>query len=59
MLVCVQRNVEWSEESSCQFDWSQMRCLGQATTKHAREFKETWHSLDKQTFNRHIDIPTI
>ena len=39
---------------------SQTRCLGQATTKqHAREFKEAWHSLDKQTFNRHIDIPTI
>ena len=35
------------------------KCLGQATTKHAREFKEAWHSLDKQTFNRHIDIPLI
>ena len=33
--------------------------LGQATTKHAREFKEAWHSLDKQTFNRHIDSPLI
>jgi hypothetical protein len=28
-------------------------------TKHAREFEEAWHSLDKQTFNRHIDFPTI
>ena len=27
--------------------------------KQAREFKEAWHSLNKQTFNRHIDIPTI
>ncbi len=31
----------------------------QATTKHAREFKEAWHSMDKLTFNRHIDIPII
>ncbi len=23
------------------------------------EFKEAWHSMDKLTFNRHIDIPTI
>ncbi len=30
-----------------------------ATTKHAREFKEAWHSMHKLTFNRHIDIPTI
>ena len=41
------------------FDWAQTKCLGQATTKHAREFKEAWHSLDKQTSNRHIDIPLI
>ncbi len=39
--------------------WSQTRCLGQATTKHVREFKDAWHSMDKLTFNRHIDIPTI
>ena len=41
------------------FDWSQTKFLGQTKTKHAREFKEAWHSIDKQTFNRHIDIPTI
>ena len=48
-----------TDDNGHQFDWSQTRCLGQATTKHARKFKEAWHSLDKQTFNRHIDIPTI
>ena len=36
-----------------------MKRLGQANTKHAREFKEAWHSLDKQTFNCHIGIPLI
>ena len=30
-----------------------------ASTKQAREFKEAWHSMDKSTINRHIDIPTI
>ena len=48
-----------TDDNGHKFDWSQTRCLGQATTKHAREFKEAWHRLDKQTFNRHIDIPTI
>ena len=31
--------------------------MDQAKTKHAREFKEAWHSVDKNTINRHIDIP--
>ena len=48
-----------TDDNGHKFDWSQTRCLGQATTRHAREFKEAWHSLDKQTFNRLIDIPTI
>jgi hypothetical protein len=48
-----------TDDSGHKFDWSQTRCPGQAMTKHAREFKEAWHSLDKQTFNRHIDTPTI
>ena len=48
-----------TDDNGHKFDWSQTRCLGQATTKHAREFTEAWHSLDKQTFNRHIDISTI
>ena len=26
-------------------DWSQTRCAGQTTTKHAREIKEAWHSI--------------
>ena len=33
--------------------------LVQAKTKHAREFKEAWHSVDKNTINRHIDIPPV
>ncbi len=48
-----------ADDNGHKFDWSQTRCLGQTTTKHAREFKETWHSMHKLTFNRHIDIPTI
>jgi hypothetical protein len=48
-----------TDDNKHKFNSSQTRYLGQATTKHAREFKEAWHSLDKQTFNRHIDIPTI
>ena len=39
------------------FNWSQTKILGQATTRHAREFKEAWHSMDRSTINRHIDIP--
>ncbi len=48
-----------ADDNGHKFDWSQTRCLGQATTIHAREFKEAWHSMHKLTFNRHIDIPTI
>ena len=29
----------------------------EAKTKHAREFKEAWYSIDNNTINRHIDIP--
>ena len=35
------------------------KLLGRATTRHARELKEAWHSIDKNTINRHIDIPTV
>ena len=31
--------------------------LDQAKTKHAGEFKEAWYSVDKNTTNRHVDIP--
>jgi hypothetical protein len=48
-----------TDDNGHKFDWSQTRCLGQVTTKHAREFKEAWHCLVKQTFNCHIYIPTI
>ena len=41
------------------FNWSQTKIVGQTTTRHARKFKETWHSMDRSTFNRHINIPTI
>ena len=34
-----------ADDNGHNFDWSQTRCLGQATTNHAREFKEAWHSI--------------
>ena len=37
------------------FNWSQTEILGQAATRHVREFKEAYHSMDRSTF----DIPTI
>ncbi len=40
-------------------NWTETQLLGRAQTKHAREFKEAWHSTDGNTINRHIDIPTI
>ena len=30
-----------------------------STTKRAREFKEVWHSIDRHTINRHIEIPNV
>jgi hypothetical protein len=30
-----------------------------AQTKHAREFKEAWYSIDGNEISRHVDIPTI
>ena len=48
-----------ADDNGHKFNWSHTKCLGQANTKHAHEFKEAWHSLDIQTFNRHIDIPLI
>lgn len=48
-----------TDDNGHKFDWSQTKLIGQAATKHAREFKEAWHSIDKCSFNRHIDIPTI
>ena len=47
------------DDNGHEFDWSQTKLLGQASTRHAREFKEPWYSIDKSTINRHIDIPTI
>ena len=41
------------------FNWSQTEILGQAGTRHVREFNEACHSMDRSTFNRHIDIATI
>ena len=33
------------------FNWTHTELLGQAQTKHAREFKEAWHSMDNNTIN--------
>ena len=41
------------------FYWTETQLLGRAQTKHAREFKEAWYSIDANTINRHIEIPTI
>ena len=38
-----------TDDNGHKFDWSHTKCPGQATTKYAREFKEEWHCLDKQT----------
>ncbi len=43
-----------ADDNGHKFDRSQTRCLGQTTTKHAREFKEAWYSMDELTFSRHI-----
>ena len=48
-----------TNDNGHKFNWFHTRCLRQANTKHLREFKEACHSLDKQTFIRHIDIPVI
>ena len=39
------------------FDWTKTTILNHADTRHAREFKEAWHSLENLAINRHIDIP--
>ena len=41
------------------FNWTETQPLGRAQTKHACEFKEAWYSIDTNTINRHIEIPTI
>ena len=41
------------------FNWTETQLLGPAQTKHAREFKEAWYSIDANTINKHIEIPTI
>ena len=41
------------------FNWTETQLLGPAQTKHAREFKEAWYSIDANTINQHIEIPTI
>jgi hypothetical protein len=38
------------------FNWTHAELLGQARTKHAREFKEAWPSMDNNTINRYVDI---
>ena len=41
------------------FNWTETELLGRAQTKHAREFKEAWYSIDGNTINRHVEIPTV
>jgi hypothetical protein len=41
------------------FNWTETELLGRAQTKHARKFKEAWYSIDGNTINRHVEIPTI
>lgn len=48
-----------ADDNTHKLYWSQTKFLGQAITKHTREFKEAWLSMDKLTFNRHTDIPAI
>ena len=35
------------------FNWTEIQLLGRAQTKHAREFKEAWYSIDSNTINQH------
>ena len=41
------------------FNWTETELLGRAQTKHARAFKEAWYSIDGNTINRHVEIPTV
>ena len=41
------------------FNWTETEQLGRAQTKHEREFKEAWYSIDGNTINRHVEIPTV
>ena len=48
-----------ADEHTHTFNFAHKKILGQATSKHAREFIEAWYSINKSSFNRHIDIPPI
>ena len=48
-----------ADDNGHKFDFQNIKLLGKAQTKEAREFIETWHSLDKSSFNRHIEIPSV
>ena len=39
------------------FNWTETELLGRAQTKHAREFKEAWYSIDGNTINRQLKFP--
>ena len=41
-----------AEDYEHSFNWSQTEILGQATTCHACEFKEAWHSMDRSTLQQ-------
>ena len=48
-----------ADDNGHKFDFQNIKLLGKAQTKEACEFIETWHSLDKSSFNRHIEIPSV
>ncbi len=49
-----------ADDNRNKFTRLQTKFLGQATTKHAHEFEEAWHSVDEQNkFNPYIHIPII
>ena len=44
-----------ADDNGHKFNWSHTKCLGQPNRKHAREFKEAWHSLA----NKHSTVTLI
>ena len=48
-----------ADDNGHKFDFENIKLLGKAQMKEARELIETWHSLDKSSFNHHIEIPSV
>ncbi|XP_059499415.1 uncharacterized protein LOC125448232 isoform X2 [Stegostoma tigrinum] len=47
-----------TDEEGHHFDWDKTSILGQAKQRHAREFREAWHS-NRNSINKHIDLEPI